>query len=105
MNVQTIPIQKQKEFRQNYVAKGRTRTPGLQRPSKVTFINKESTCTGRNGFPFYEVQLKLKLITSMTRIAAKRSNKLPATRTIKPKCKCNGIGLWSFGFCKGHSSC
>jgi len=39
------PIQKQKEFWQNYVAKARSRTPGLQGPSKVTFINKESTCT------------------------------------------------------------
>jgi len=38
-------IQKQKEFWQNYVAKARSRTPGLQGPSKVTFINKESTCT------------------------------------------------------------
>jgi len=34
-----------KSFWQNYVAKARSRTPGLQGPSKVTFINKESTCT------------------------------------------------------------
>jgi len=45
LSVFFLQIQKQKEFWQNYVAKARSRTPGLQGPSKVTFINKESTCT------------------------------------------------------------